>query len=328
MGKEGFAPMSHRWVGIVQMIVLFSVSHYVHAEAERFALIGKSADDHNFHAAWVGCQQAASRAGDMCDQLSPPGITQPRLQARALRHAFQSRQYRALALSVTNSDLISQALNAATIPMITFDSPLDPKYQDQTLSYVGIDNIEFGRELARIAKHFKPQGGVVCLMSVDHDQNLSERIVGVRDELSGNPQFPVGKRLAGEGGWRESVRSPWDAGDSVQRSLEELDYTLKNIRPDVFISVGHWPIVDPARYRQTLLPYLKEVLSKQVILIHAGGQVDASLQALIDDGLVHGFVSSDFYEIGEISYQMMKSASKGYEIPLYNYTHTQVYLAQ
>ena len=297
------------------------------AEGLTFGLVGKSIDDANFIAAWRGCDTEAKRFGDKCILVGGKGAADPRLQLQAIESALKANRLAALAISVTNSELIAKTVETAGVPIVTFDSPFSAKYEHLSLAYIGADNVKFGHDLAKIAKRLRPQGGTVCLMTA-YDPNLAQRVQGVRQELSGNSQFPEGQRLNGEGGWTEIARSPWNCGDSVERTIKELAVTLKHLKPDVFISVGQWPVVDPAAYRKTVEPFRLELIAKERIMIVATGAIAPGQAALLDEKLVHGYVSLSYREIGRRCYTLMRAAAEGKPIPLVTYTDNTIQIGE
>jgi len=287
----------------------------VAAEGLHFGILGKSVDDANFVDAWRGCADAAKKAGDACVHLGSSGAAQPRLQVNAIEDALASGNFDAIAISVTNSTLVARAIAPAQFPVITFDSPFDAEHDAISRSYVGIDNLAFGRALGDLARRFKPSGGTVCLMTAAHDPNLMLRVQGVRQALSADRGFPAGQRLEGQGGWTESVRCPWNSGDRSDRAMTELALTLSVIKPDVFLSVGHWPVVDPAVFRDVVTPFRGDLEGGKSVVIAAVGKITPEMAQLLSDRLVRGYVSVDFYETGRLAYRTMKQLVEGLPVP-------------
>ena len=281
------------------------------AHGATFGLLGKSMDDPNFVAAWRGCNDEARRNGDACVLLGNRGSTDARLQALALDEALQSRQYAALAISVTASELIANAARSSTIPLITFDSPFSTRDAALGRAYIGIDNVAFGRELARTARRLRPQGGSLCLMTAANNTNLAQRIAGVRQELSGKERWPEGQRLTGENSWIEQERCPWNTGDIPERTMREVELTFSTLKPDVFLSVGHWPVIDAVAYRAIVEPYRDALLKRQPAVVIATGTVGTPQAALLDEKRVHGYVSINFEQIGRSSYRAMRALVDG-----------------
>lgn len=275
-----------------------------------FGILGKSRDDINFIRTASGCNEAAQLQGDRCELLGPTGSASARPQAKALKEAALSHRYDALAISVVMSrTLAHEAKHHVTVPIITFDSPFLAEDAPISQAYVGPNNLSFGRDLARLAKQFHPRGGTVFIMGDLHDPNLAERILGIRQELSGNKDIGLQQKLHGQGNWYEEPRSPWNAGDSGQESLLKLEVILTKIKPDVFISVGHWPILDVTAYRTIRARYHSPKVNTHIFI--GVGEINASVMQLLDDGQVDGFVKIDFHEIGKACYQTMRALVNG-----------------
>ncbi len=291
-----------------------------HAQGRWYGILGKSSDDPNFVDVASGCQQAAKEQGDVCALLEVPGPATPRPQVSALQQTLATRKFDAFAVSVVlSAPLANTVRSAVNVPVITFDSPFAVDDRDASLAYVGSDNVSFGRDLARLAKQIKPQGGRIVLMSASHDPNLEQRLVGIRRELSGDDNFPGERRLQGENGWTEIVRSPWQTGDQIDRTMDQLVFSLKEFDVDVILSVGHWPVIQPEKYRQAVRPYSGMLRARDCAVIAGVGKISTGIRALLDDGLVAGVVSIDFPEIGRKVYGVLDGILEGREVPAATY---------
>ncbi len=283
--------------------------------AERFGIIGKSSSDPNFVLTFQGCEDVARLGGDECELIQNPGPANVHLQSEALREALQSGRFDALAVSVTSSREIEQVIQSATIPIITFDSPFKTSKDGKHRIYVGIDNFEFGRSLAKMAKRHAPHGGRICLMTAAHDPNLEQRVAGVRRELSNDPSYSTNEHLDGQGGWTEDPRCPWNTGDQIDRALLQTRIALANMDVDVLLSVGHWPAVQALRYRQTVQPFRDRLTRGDIYVVVGVGNIDPDMRRLLDDRLVHGYVGIDFHAMGQSSYQAMRDILDGATLP-------------
>lgn len=281
--------------------------------ALRFALSGKSGTDVNFVAAWQGCAQEAQRHGDICQFWSAEGPAQARLQDRMILDALDAH-VRGLAVSVIRSDVLAQSalLEALRrrVPVITFDSDLDPADRPFRRVYVGPDNLEVGRTLGRLVIQSHPRGGVLCMMSGNRsDPNLNLRMQGVRQVLSGRPDWPAAARLQGQGGWTEAARCPWFNDDVPERALRQLKTSLGELAVDVVVSVGSWPVVDPEAFEATVSPLAPDQHGQAIYACI--GQPNAALMGLLDKRWLAGMVSIDFTEMGRQVYQALKRLAVG-----------------
>jgi ribose transport system substrate-binding protein len=296
-----------------------------------FGIAGKRIDDVNFVAVWKRCQHEAEKQGDTCLHIGEMGAAHFRLQDKAIARAVE-KGLDGLAVSIINSDwLYERSIKTAIvkkIPLITFDSDLDKKYAPMRSAYIGVDNLEVGRELGKIARQLRPGGGNVWLMSGwPFSTNLNERLLGVRRALSGDETFPQGKKLEGEGGWQEHSRSPWYCKDNYEISLEQMKFSLVDSGFDVFISVGHWPVNSSELYRKTVMSIKKRDLdTKRKLIIIGVGEILPEQAALLRDRLVHAYVSLDFKEMGKECYLHLKRLSTGGTVPRKTYTKTKTYL--
>ena len=284
------------------------------AQGQVFALAGKRVDDPNFVAAWRGCAAEARTWGDSCLQVGRPGPARARVQDAAIAEALE-RGVAGLAVSVTNSRYLAESsLKAAAqrkVPVVTFDSDLDAAHRALRRVYVGPDNAELGRQLAALAAARHPRGGTLCLLAADgRDTNLAERMTGVRRGLSGDPARPEGARLDGQRGWRELPRCPWFNDDDPARALRQLGLAFGDERADVVIAVGAWPVVDVARYRAAVRDLALDDRSRARSVVVATGETSPAQQGLLRDGLVHGYVSIDFEQMGRYAYRAMKRLAR------------------
>lgn len=315
----------------IVIMLFFALAAGVPAKGMKFGIAGKSADDANFIAVWDGCAKAARQYGDECFNIGSPGPANVHKQDGAIADAV-TKGIDGLAVSVTNSErLVRSSLGKALakkIPVLTFDSDLDKSHAYLRKGYVGPDNLKIGSDLARLAMRFRPQGGTVCLMSGDpYNTNLNERMAGVRRMLSGQGAFPGNRKLQGEGGWREVSRCPFFNFDQPAMAIEQMKTAFASEKADVFVSVGHWPVLDVNRYRQSLAELNKtdRDFDKRIIIIGIGKLMPAQ-QELLQEQLVHGYVSIDFDEMGRVAYFYLKRLAQGKAIPLLTYSRHSIYV--
>ncbi|WP_158228865.1 substrate-binding domain-containing protein [Chitinimonas sp. BJB300] len=294
----------------------------VSAQDMVFGFAGKSLDDVNFLTAFQGFEDEAKKNGDRAINIGEKGPEHFRKQSESLATAI-TQNLDGIALSVTNSDWlvgeIIPAVAAKNIPVITFDSDFEPKHSRFRKSFIGPDNVEIGRDMAKLAKQFLPKGGTLSLMTggqhvARQNPNLIDRMSGVRQELSGNSAHPKNQPLHGEGGWTETVDSPWYTNDEEKLAIKQVKMTVLNPKVDVMISVGHWPVVDEAAYRAMMTSALANLKKKPIIIV-AVGAISPEKKMLMDDKLIHGYVSLNFDQMGRLSYQNLRKLANGEKIP-------------
>lgn len=291
------------------------------ADDLRFGLLAKSTSDYNFVDTWLGCQQAAVLDGNQCDLLGETGPANAHVQKNALRDALDSGSYAAIAVSVTESSYVAAAAAQSEIPILTFDSPFADNDQHLSRGYIGPDNYAFGEQLAGMALSYRPDGGVVCILTVGTDPNLKTRVTAVRQTLAGDEVMDPASRLSGQSGWHEHARCPAMSLGSSEQVETQFRAILTEIMPDMIISVGHWPVVDVALFRHISRDVRTLLQKEEMRLIVGVGRVSQDYKALVYEGLVHGLVSIDFKEVGRVTYQHLKSVAAGEDIPFI--THTQ-----
>lgn len=316
------------WTRSLLMVIGFSWSVVAVAKGLKIGLVAKNTDDINFIEAGKSCAAEARKYGDECVLLGDKAGRGPRAQIMALEAAMKTGQFSAFAISVTKSDLIADVVKKAKVPVITFDSPFAKAHESLSRAYIGANNFEFGKELGKVAKRLRPQGGTLCIMTSAHDTNLAQRVWGVRQELSGNPKFSIKQRLSGEGGWRELDRCPLNTGDDIKRSLSEVGIVLRSLKPDVFVSVGSWPIKDSEGYRLTVAPYREDIRKQLRTIVFAPGLLLPSYADLMSEKLVHGYVSGNFPEIGRLSYLYLKDILAGKDVPRITYIPSTIRIAE
>jgi ABC-type sugar transport system substrate-binding protein len=96
----------------------------------------------------------------------------------------------------------------------------------------------------------------------------------------------------------------------------------------VIISVGHWPVLNPSAYRQSVLPYKSKLQGGQLSIIVGVGRVLPAQAELLKQKLVSAFVSIDFFKMGQQAYLVMKAAAEGKPYSAVNETPNQVRLAK
>ncbi|MDC0609634.1 substrate-binding domain-containing protein [Vibrio sp.] len=298
-------------------IAIFSSPTIALAEGQTFGIVAKSLDDANFTDTWRGCNEAAAKNNDKCVLIGEHGPAHARRQIIAIEQAIHDHSLSALAISVTKSDFLAKHLSSLNIPVIAFDSDFNSAYQSARKTFVGMDNKALGRQLGELAKKLYPKGGIVCIMTALYHPNLKERVEALRESLSENKT--VTKHLEGENNWYECPRSPLDTSGDVNKGLTQVEYALKNIRPDLVISVGHWPVVEEGLYRQTVEPYKNLLTTGKVKMLVTTSTIVTTKDALLDENLIHGYVYVDFSEIGKETYSVLRKVANGESVEPYYY---------
>ncbi|WP_349570948.1 substrate-binding domain-containing protein [Azotobacter salinestris] len=320
----------HRLTCLATLLCALLSAPHAAAEPRQFALLAKRIDQHFFIQAGRGCAEAAAAEGDACLLLGATGPAHFRRQNATLEQAL-GRDLDGIALSVTHSRWLAEhALkHLGRTPLITFDSDLAPAERHLRRGYVGIDNLAFGRQLGQLVQRFRPAGGRLCILNgSQQDPNLRERLAGIRQQLRGTGDAGGAERLAGENGWSEVKRCPLYTADNQEKALLQLSTLLNATELEAIVAVGSWPIYEAEAFRRQLGPLLAELDGKgrRPAIVMAADEPDARQLALLDDGLVQGYVGVRSSELGRQSYHMMKRLAQGLPVAEQILIDSQVYL--
>lgn len=307
-----------RFLAVVSLFLGLLSASLARAEPLQFAVVAKRVDHRYFILIGEGCAEAARAQGDTCLLLGPPGPAHFRLQNAVLEQAL-ARNLDGIALSVTHSKwLADHALKRlGQTPLITFDSDLEPAERHLRRGFVGLDSLAFGQRLGTLAQRFRPQGGRLCILSAGgpHDISYQEHLKGIRQQLGGVPSHEGADRLSGENGWSEPDRCPVFGADTQQKALFQLTTLLSSgSEVDTIISLSPWLVYRADLYRRQLGPLLAELDKKgaqPAIIIITPEPDDAARRALLDEGLVQAYLSTESREIGRQIYRTLRRLAQG-----------------
>ena len=122
-----------------------------------------------------------------------------------------------ITISVLDPEAYTPVINrgiAQGKPIITFDSDAP---DSNRLAYVGTDNYALGRELAKLLKQVKPDGGTYGIVS-GFGVNLADRVQGVRDVLDDSLWVEVSE--SPKNGYEDSDKSLARMWDLVQENKD------------------------------------------------------------------------------------------------------------
>ncbi|WP_166263857.1 substrate-binding domain-containing protein [Marinobacter caseinilyticus] len=316
---------SRSFLNTLLVVGLIGAIPQTYAKGKVFALVSKSVADQNFIDAFEGCQSEAVQYDDRCVHIGPNFGSHFMEQNRALESALED-PLDGIAISVTKGDYLAQnavaKARARNIPIVTFDSDFPAGLTQMRSGYVGPDNREIGRRMGAMVKKLGRDRGEFCLMTADeNDSNLNERILGIREQLSGSSEVSLSARLNGQNGWVESDKSPWLNGDSTSQALGQVEATLNDASIQVLMSVGAWPIADAGGYQDVLQRTDRQVQSNDTpIIVAATGSMREVDYRMLRNKLVHGLISIDFKAMGRASYHQLKRLNEGRSIAEYKST--------
>lgn len=307
------------------VLCLFSVSLLliatdINSEGLRIIMVGKSKNDANHIKAYKGACKEAKKNNDHIVTAGSDGDAHFRTQNASLSKLLEDPTD-GIIIAVTHEDyLLDNTVKIAEdkkIPVMTYDSDFTEPHKSHRITYIGIDNEEYGYTLGMAARRFSPKGGVVSIIGDDRGvPNITQRINGIRRALNNNNPTP---RLDGTYGWIEYSRSPWYCHDNDDQALDQVLASLKDQQVNVIISTGGWS-QHSLRYRDTIMPFRSRFKSREKVFI-CGGATEVQRQHN-QNGLCNYNLDINFEEMGRQAYLTMKAHLKGKKVPEYIYVPT------
>lgn len=291
--------------------VLGAVAH-CSAAGRLFFIVAKSESDLNFMRVYEAAKSEAVAKGDRVVLTGGKGKAHFRIQDESIREAMR-QEPDGLAVSVLHSRFLAEnsfkLVHAAGIPVLTYDSDFTEPYHSLRAGYVGTDNVELGRELARQAQKLRPGGGMVAIQTGGlDDTNLIARIQGVREQLA----------LGVSGSeWTLDPRSPIPCRDNYNQALGQLENLLEDPEVHVIISVGWWAEMSEG-YAPLVERFRRSLGRGEKILIFAGAH--PRQREIFAKRLSHVNIGLDFEEMGRLVYRNLSRLADGGSVP--EVTHT------
>ena len=282
------------------------------AAGRLFVIVAKSESDLNFIRVYNAARAEAEAGGDHVVLTGGMGKAHFRIQDEAIREAMR-HEPDGLAVSVLHSGFLAEnsfkLVHAAGVPVVTFDSDFTEPYRSLRAGYIGTDNVELGRELARQAQKIRPQGGMAAIQTGGLDAtNLNDRIQGVREQLAfgadGSP-------------WNVIARSPIPCRDNYDQALAQLENLLDDPQVNVIISVGWWAEMADG-YASLVERYRRSLSRGEKVLIFAGAH--PRQRELFAKRLSHVNIGMDFEEMGRLVYRYLSRLAEGGTVPEVTYT--------
>jgi ribose transport system substrate-binding protein len=277
-----------------------------------FVIVAKSETDRNFLRVYRAARSEAEAHGDRVILTGGKGKAHFRIQDESIRNVLR-QEPDGLAVSVLHSRFLAEnsfrLVQAAGIPVVTFDSDFIEPYLPLRAGYIGTDNVELGRELARQAQKIRTRGGVVAILTGGlDDTNLNDRIRGVREQLA----------LGVSGAeWKLHPRSPIPCRDDYGQALNQLEVVLDDPEVNVVISVGWWAEMADG-YADLVRRYRRSLSRGEKVLIFAGAH--SRQRELFARRLSHVNIGLDFEEMGRLAYRYLARLADGGTIPEVTYT--------
>ncbi len=313
----------------VCLLGVFSLDGFAESAKPRYLVVPKSINSPYFDEVERGCIAAAKELDVECLYMGSYEAD-ARFQDRIISEHL-SENLDGIAVSVINSRvLVNRSMLLAakqSVPVITFDSDFSAKAlaENPTLrvSYIGSDNFQLGFQLGLLAKQFKPEGGVFCVLSGHRAaSNMQRRLDGVYEALSQND--PDNSE------WEEHSRCPIYSDDDAKRALSNLEKMMRLhvYAPellDVLINLGTGAQSEVLQYSDEVGRYQREIDSQQLMLLF--GDTLPSQKKLLAANLAHGNVGQRPYEMGYQAIYTLHALNQGKQVPPVIYTPLEVCIA-
>lgn len=268
--------------------------------AERFAVVGPAAGSAFHETVAEGCRaRMAALDGGTCVFLAPGG-GDDRSQG-AIIAALVAEKIDGIAVSpALISDVVPAvaAARAAGIPVVAYDADLPVDARD---AFVGTDARDFGRALGASLRRWRPDGGLYAVLTGDAaSRNLTERVAGVRDALGPD--------------WHEIPASPVTTSGEAREAARALDTLLNDhAELDAVISVGAWPLLDEAVWRDVAARHKERLDRAKVVLVVADALPVE--KTLVRDGLAHVLVGQRPADMGARIAEILAARHGGRRTP-------------
>jgi len=270
-----------------------------------FAVVAPSAGNPFYEAVAAGCRDRARVIGAVECRFLAPGGEEKRSQGEIVR-ALVAEKVAGIALSPVLLSEVGPALaeaRAKGIPVVAFDADLPA---EDRVAFIGTDARDFGRALGASLRRWKPDGGRYALLTGNSaSRTLTERVDGVRDALGAK--------------WTEIAGSPLLTSGEAREAAEAIDRLLL-AQPDLdaVVSVGAWPFLAEATWREIAVRHKERIDRARVVLVVADAL--PSERRLVRDGLGHVLVGQRPSEMGARIVDVLAARAAGRPTPEIVYT--------
>ncbi len=274
------------------------------ADAYKFALIPKGMDNPYFDLSRNGCMAEAKKLGNVTCIYKGPATHEPATEVQIMQD-FITQGVDGIAISVADADSVTRVVKQArdaNIAVITFDADA---VNSARQAYVGTDNKEMGRELARQLIKAHPQPSTFATQSGGPAAaNLNDRLAGLYEILK-------------KAGWTEVKGSPAFCNDDAALADQQLS-DFATAHPDIgaIIPVGGWALFAPKAYKAFVDANMDRVKSGKFPLVMPD-TLPVELQ-LLKDGYAQVLVGQRPYEMGEKAMDILLALKEGKKVPVIN----------
>ncbi len=288
-------------LGAVAAASMISTVHA--ADTYKFALIPKGMDNPYFDLSRNGCMAEAKKVGVTCIYKGP-ATHEPATEVQIMQD-FVTQGVDGIAISVADADSVIRVIKQArdaNIPVITFDADA---VKSARQAYVGTDNKEMGRELARQLIKAHPQPSTFATQSGGPAAaNLNDRLAGLYEILK-------------KAGWTEVKGSPAFCNDDAALADQQLsDFATANPDIGAIIPVGGWALFAPKAYKAFVDANMARVKAGTFPLVMPD-TLPVELQ-LLKDGYAQVLVGQRPYEMGQKAMDILLALKKNQAVPVVN----------
>jgi len=175
------------------LLLLLTMAAVPTVHAYKIALVPKMTSAVGFYGlVEQGCLDKASAQDNVTCMYTGTYDASVEGSLEILNNLIDDDSIDAISISVLDPDAYTPVINrgmAKGKPIVTFDSDAP---DSNRLAYIGTDNYAMGRELAKLLKQVKPDGGTYGIISgFGTSHNLQDRVRGVRDVLMDTPWMEV-----------------------------------------------------------------------------------------------------------------------------------------
>lgn len=257
------------------------------AKKLRLAFVTNNASDF-WTIARAGCEKAKSELPNVELEFQIPSDGTAATQKRIVDDLL-AKGVEGIAISPVDPANQTLMLNDAAKQTLLFTHDSDAPKSNRAC-YVGTDNVDAGRQAAKLIKQALPDGGKIMLfVGMKDAQNAKERFQGIQEELKGSKVEIVDLRT--------------DDTDRVRAKANVLDTLVKN--PDVVCLVGLWSYNGPA-----ILNAVKESQKVGKVKIVCFDEEDETL-AGVKEGAIYATVVQQPYEFGYQAIHLMAKVAGG-----------------
>jgi ribose transport system substrate-binding protein len=212
--------MKYRLMKLHLLVVLLALAMFTscqkpyHEENERYVFVAANINLPYWQEAKAGFMDSARVLGVKAE-FTGPDIYSPQEELEAFQKAV-AKQPAGILISPARPNVFNEAINAAVqsgIPVVCVDSDAP---ESRRILFIGTDNYHAGIEGGRRMATLLHGQGRVILITIPGQQNLDERVRGIKEAFKDSPHLQITQTLDDKG-------DPRSANDQVSALLEKKE---------------------------------------------------------------------------------------------------------